>query len=103
MLSQESNNDFLTVEEVSKLLSVKPFTVRKYFREGQISGIKRGKRIYFHKSSLTEFMSETKSKPPSVLQYEVESSPDPMTKGDHRLLNIPIATVEIRLKHEIFD
>ncbi len=103
MLSEGSNNDFLTVEEVAKLLSVKPFTVRKYYREGQMSGIKRGKRIYFHKSSITEFMSETKSKPSAVLQYEVESSPDPMTKGDNRLLNLPIATVEIRLKHEIFD
>ena len=49
MLSEGSNNDFLTVEEVAKLLSVKPFTVRKYYREGQMSGIKRGKRIYFHK------------------------------------------------------
>lgn len=102
MLHPSEPSEFLTVEEVAALLRVKPYTVRKYFREGAISGIKRGKRIYFHRQSLTTFLAASQDKPTAVLRQEVESAPEPITDSDHRLLGIPRVKLEVRQPNALF-
>ena len=102
MLQPVEPSEFLTVEEVAAILRVKPYTVRKYFREGQIAGIKRGKRIYFHRGTLAGFLAQTREKPTAVLRQEVEAAPDPLTDSDHRLLEIPRIKVEVRQQNALF-
>ncbi|MBC8514310.1 helix-turn-helix domain-containing protein [bacterium] len=103
MLPGNPEITFLTVEEVATLLRVKPYTVRKHYREGVITGIKRGKRIYFHKEAVWAYLTETSAKPSSVLRAEVEGSPDPHFDKDHRLLVLPRIRLEVHRKNALFD
>ena len=93
---------FLTVEEVADILRVKPYTVRKHYREGTIPGIKRGRRIYFHREAVWAYLTETSRKPISVLRAEVEAAPDPFLGTDHRLLDLPRIRLEVRRKRAFF-
>lgn len=95
-------HEFLTVEEVAAILRVKPYTVRKYFREGVLAGIKRGRRIFFHRESLSGYLAESREKPTAVLRQEVEAAPDPRTDTDHLLLDLPRVRLEVRQKNALF-
>jgi excisionase family DNA binding protein len=53
-----ANKKYLTVKEVSKVLSVSISTVGKYINEGKIESLKLGGRILIPEPALNEFMKE---------------------------------------------
>lgn len=58
----ESKNEFLTIEEVSKLLHVTNQTVRNYIKKGDFQAKKIKRRVLVSRSSIDRFLSEIKSK-----------------------------------------
>lgn len=57
---------YLTSEQVAKLLQVHPFTVLKYLKDGRIKGVKMGRVYRIKESDVEEFLcsASTKEKPP---------------------------------------
>lgn len=51
-----NNDEIMTVEEVAKLLKLKPQTVYKWAQEGQIPAAKLGKEWRFRRSILDEWI-----------------------------------------------
>lgn len=47
---------FLTVEQVSKILQLHPYTVLKYIKDGRLRGVKLGRRYRLKKSDVDEFL-----------------------------------------------
>ena len=47
---------FLTVEQVSKILQLHPYTVLKYIKDGKLRGMKLGRRYRLKKSDVDEFL-----------------------------------------------
>lgn len=68
----------LTPEEVAIRLSVKPNTVRNWLREGNLKGVKLGKRIWRVKEAdLQNYICCEQS-----IEYTVEDSDDMLSAGD---------------------
>jgi len=50
------DEQFLTVEQVSKILQLHPFTILKYIKQGKLSGVKLGRRYRLKKSDVEDFL-----------------------------------------------
>lgn len=72
--------NMLTVEEVAKVLRVKPFTVRQMFREGRLRGFKVGKAWRTTESTLEQdifHMRGVDAPIEAAVEIEEESPPSP--------------------------
>jgi excisionase family DNA binding protein len=70
---------FLTVEQVSKILQLHPFTILKYIKQGKLNGVKLGRRYRIKKSDVEDFLERqgvtptiTPTKPKPSVQSKVE-------------------------------
>lgn len=50
-------NEYLKTEEVAEILSVTPYTVRKYARQGKLPGSKINKSWRFKKSAILKLLN----------------------------------------------
>jgi len=57
ILPQKESSDFLTITEASELLNLSVATIYTKVSKGELSSMKRGKRLYFSKKELTEFIT----------------------------------------------
>lgn len=51
---------FLTPEDIAKRLHLKPYTIKKYLRSGEIRGIKIGNRWRIKESDFQEYIDSRK-------------------------------------------
>lgn len=51
-------DQFLTVEQVSKTLQLHPYTVLKYIKEGKLRGVKLGRMYRLKKSDVEAFLEK---------------------------------------------
>jgi len=54
----EKEKNFLTVEEASSLLGLVPVTIYSKVAKGEIQAYKRGKRLYFSREALLNYIRE---------------------------------------------
>jgi excisionase family DNA binding protein len=64
-------NQLLDVNAVAALLSVSPYTIRAWVRQGKLNPVRLGRRVLFEMSSVEDFVREVKSK------GQVDDSPAP--------------------------
>ncbi|MFH1720777.1 MAG: helix-turn-helix domain-containing protein [Patescibacteria group bacterium] len=81
---------FLTVEQVSKVLQLHPFTVLKYIKQEKLKGIKLGRRYRIKKSDVNAFLGldktpETEKKELFRLQKNKEQKGN--VAGDHYIID----------------
>lgn len=55
--------DLLTVKEVAKFLSLTESTIYAKVREGNLPYMKEGKRLYFSRQELIEYLKENRQTP----------------------------------------
>lgn len=70
-------DQFLTVEQVSKTLQLHPYTVLKYIKEGKLRGVKLGRMYRLKKSDVEAFLEKNglgKSKEEKNEEKEVRGS-----------------------------
>jgi predicted site-specific integrase-resolvase len=49
-------DEVLNPEQAGQLLQLKPYTVRRYASWGKLPSIKKGKRLFFLKSQILEYI-----------------------------------------------
>lgn len=57
---QKPNDEFLDLQEAAQFLKLKVTTMYGYTSQSQIPFIKRGKKLYFEKSKLEDWLKEGK-------------------------------------------
>ena len=55
-------NQLLDVKSVAALLSISPYSVRAYCRQGKLNPVRIGRRVVFEMSEVERFVREAKSK-----------------------------------------
>jgi excisionase family DNA binding protein len=55
----------LSIERAADLLSLSPWTVRTYEREGKITSVRIGRRVLFREQDLAKFVEDRVSAPVS--------------------------------------
>jgi len=51
----------LSIEDSAGLLSISPWTVRKYIREGKLRPVRIGRRVLLEESELERFIMENRT------------------------------------------
>jgi len=54
----ENENKFLTVSEAAAFLGIVPITIYKKVAAGELQAYKRGKRLYFSRDTLLEYIRD---------------------------------------------
>ena len=57
-----TNEQYYTIEEVSKMLKVAYLTVYRWIQDGKLTAFKAGKQYRIEKSDLQSFMKQTNKK-----------------------------------------
>lgn len=66
---------YLTSEQVAKILQVHPFTVLKYLKSGRIEGVKMGRVYRIKESDIEKFLKGISTTPTKQKQPEPELKP----------------------------
>jgi excisionase family DNA binding protein len=69
---EQSSSEFLNVEETANFLSLRIQTIYKKVNKNEIPYIKQGKRLYFSKSDLIDWLQEGRVK--SIKEIRKESA-----------------------------
>lgn len=64
---------FLTVQEAATLFNLTVPTMYSKVSKGELPVMKRGKRLYFSRSELLEYLKEGRKKPNSEIELEAEN------------------------------
>jgi len=54
--TNEKDNNFLTINEAAAFLGLVPVTIYSKVAKGELKAFKRGKRLYFEKETLLEYI-----------------------------------------------
>jgi len=57
-VTNEKENNFLTVNETAAFLGIVPVTIYKKVAAGELKAFKRGKRLYFARDALLQYIQE---------------------------------------------
>jgi len=68
--SEEKTQDFLSIEEASKFLNLAKATVYTLTSAGKIPVIKKGKRLYFTKQELMDWLKKGRKKTIEEIEEE---------------------------------
>jgi excisionase family DNA binding protein len=55
-------NQLLDVQQVASLLSVSPYSIRAWVRQGKLNPVRLGRRVVFEMAEVERFVREAKSK-----------------------------------------
>ena len=69
----KQTEQFLTIQEAATLFNLKVPTMYSKVSRGEIPVMKRGKRLYFSRSELLEYLKEGRKKSNSEIEMEAES------------------------------
>jgi len=61
-IANMTNEQYYTIEEVSKMLKVAYLTVYRWIQDGKLTAFKAGKQYRIEKSDLQSFMKQTNKK-----------------------------------------
>jgi excisionase family DNA binding protein len=79
--TQSKEDEFLTTEEAAKFLKIAVSTIYALNHKGELPVMKRGKRCYFSKHELSDYLRQGRSK---TLRETEKESLDLMKKADSR-------------------
>lgn len=71
--STSQPEQFLTIQEAAILFNLKVPTMYSKVSKGEIPVMKRGKRLYFSRSELLEYLKEGRKKSNSEIELEAEN------------------------------
>ncbi|MEW5783648.1 MAG: helix-turn-helix domain-containing protein [Bacillota bacterium] len=83
--------EFLTTEEVAKIIKTTDYTVRKYINEGKLSALKIGKSWRISKDDLETFLNSCKTTP-SMINKPPGEAPVKTPAVDEPALKTPAAS-----------
>lgn len=77
----EPTEQFLTVEQAASLLNLTVPTIYSKVSKGELPNMKRGKRLYFSKKELLEYLKKGKRKTHEEIALEAEKYFNKQKKG----------------------
>lgn len=69
--------NFLTTEQVAKILQVHPFTILKFLKSGKLRGVKLGRVYRIKESDVQAFLDGRMTRPPAPSSARLEPQPFP--------------------------
>jgi excisionase family DNA binding protein len=72
-----SEDEFLTVDEVAKMLRLNPQTVRNFIDRGYLPAFRIGRRVRILRSDLAQFLDQQRTKPLATGPAERREPGDP--------------------------
>lgn len=73
LVEPNTTNDFLTIQEAAKFLSLKVPTLYSKVSKGELSCMKRGKRLYFSQTELSDYLKQGRKKTLTEIASEADN------------------------------
>jgi excisionase family DNA binding protein len=79
--TDDKQEDFLTVQEAAGLLRLSAFTIYSKVSLGQLPAMKRGKRLYFSRTELLDYVKDGRKKSNAEIEQEANAYLSNTKKG----------------------